>query len=67
MRLTVRITATDNGNASVSDDPVITVANVNDAPSVANNIPDQRTPPKISRSRSSSPAIRLPMPMPATR
>ena len=53
--ITVRVTATDGSSAAISDDFVITVANVNDAPSwrTASRI---RTPPKISRSRSSSPA-----------
>ena len=39
--ITVRVTATDGSSAAISDDFVITVANVNDAPSVANSIPDQ--------------------------
>ncbi|MBS0602659.1 MAG: putative Ig domain-containing protein, partial [Proteobacteria bacterium] len=40
-QITVRVTATDGSSAAISDDFVITVANVNDAPSVANSIPDQ--------------------------
>lgn len=39
--ISVRLTATDTCNLSVSDDFVLTVANVNDAPTVANLIPDQ--------------------------
>ncbi len=39
--LGVRVTATDTGNLSVSDDFNITVANTNDAPTVANAISDQ--------------------------
>ena len=54
--ITVRVTATDGSSAAISDDFVITVANVNDAPTLANSIPDQNAP-RISCSRSSSPAI----------
>ena len=39
--ITVRVTATDGSSAAISDDFVITVANVNDAPTLANSIPDQ--------------------------
>ena len=38
---TVSITATDSGGASVTDQITITVANVNDAPTVANALIDQ--------------------------
>ena len=40
-QITVRVTATDGSSAAISDDFVITVANVNDAPTLANSIPDQ--------------------------
>jgi len=37
----LRVTATDSGNLSVSDDFTLTVTNVNEAPTVANPIADQ--------------------------
>jgi hypothetical protein len=39
--VTVRVTATDGGGASVSDDFVLAIANTNDAPTVASPIADQ--------------------------
>ena len=39
--VTVRVTATDQTGAHVSDDFVITIANTNDAPTLANAIPDR--------------------------
>ncbi len=39
--ITVRVTATDGSSASVSDDFELTVANVNDAPTLALPLPDQ--------------------------
>ncbi|MEN9416874.1 MAG: hypothetical protein RI988_494, partial [Pseudomonadota bacterium] len=37
----IRVTATDKASAIASDDFLVTVTNVNDAPTVANAIPDQ--------------------------
>ena len=48
--ITVVVTATDQHGASVSDSFDITVVNVNDAPTVANPIPDQMTGRECERS-----------------
>ena len=39
--ITLRVTATDGSSASVFDEFIVTVANINDAPTVATPIPDQ--------------------------
>ena len=41
--IALRVTATDGGGLSASSDFVLTVANVNDAPTVAQPVPDQNT------------------------
>jgi hypothetical protein len=48
----VKVTATDGSNAFASDEFRITVANVNDAPTLANAIAAPKPRPKIRRSAS---------------
>ena len=48
--ITVKVTATDNSAASVSDEFILEVVNTNDAPTVANEIPDQQATEDVAYS-----------------
>jgi hypothetical protein len=46
--ITVKVTATDNSEESVSDEFNLEVVNTNDAPTVANEIPDQQATEEVA-------------------